>query len=42
MGAGRCPCCGAALRGDIEQLSDRLEAEERLEGEGDRGSEPVR
>lgn len=26
-----CTSCGAALRGDIAQLSDRLEAEERLE-----------
>jgi hypothetical protein len=26
-----CPKCGAVLRGDIERLSDRLEAEERLE-----------
>jgi hypothetical protein len=44
MGAGRCPCCGAVLRGDIEQLSDRLEAEERLDGEAadDRGSDSVR
>jgi hypothetical protein len=43
MGAGRCPCCGAMLRGDIEQLSDRLEAEERLgrEAADDRGSDPV-
>jgi len=29
--AGRCPSCGAALRGDIASLADRLEAEERLE-----------
>jgi hypothetical protein len=36
IGAGKCPCCGAALRGDIDQLSERLEAEERLlEGQGD-------
>lgn len=32
-GATVCPRCGAALRGDIAQLSDRLEAEERLEEE---------
>lgn len=33
-----CDACGAALRGDIAQLADRLEAEERLEAEarGDR------
>jgi hypothetical protein len=29
--AGRCPHCGATLRGDIDRLDDRLEAEERLE-----------
>jgi hypothetical protein len=28
-----CTSCGATLRGDISQLSDRLEAEERLEAE---------
>lgn len=32
-----CRSCGAALRGDIATLSDRLEAEERLEAEA-RGS----
>ncbi|MGE3767751.1 MAG: hypothetical protein AB7L94_36180 [Kofleriaceae bacterium] len=33
-GAAKCPHCGAALRGDIKSLSERLEAEERLaEGE---------
>jgi hypothetical protein len=31
--ATTCGSCGAALRGDIAQLSDRLEAEERLEEE---------
>ena len=31
--AAVCESCGAALRGDIAQLSDRLEAEERLEAE---------
>ncbi len=30
-----CPHCGAALRGDISSLSERLEAEERLESEND-------
>ncbi|HEU0034093.1 MAG TPA: hypothetical protein VFQ53_25875 [Kofleriaceae bacterium] len=30
--AGRCPKCGAELRGDIARLADRLEAEEQLEG----------
>jgi hypothetical protein len=40
IGSGRCPCCGAALRGDIDRLSDRLEAEERLEN--DSGSDAVR
>ena len=29
-GAKKCPACGAALRGDIDSLSERLEAEERL------------
>jgi hypothetical protein len=29
--AARCPKCGASLRGDIANLSDRLEAEEDLE-----------
>jgi hypothetical protein len=28
-----CPRCGAVLRGDIERLADRLEAEERLEAD---------
>ena len=28
-----CPRCGAALRGNIERLADRLDAEERLEAE---------
>ena len=28
-----CPRCGAALRGDIASLSERLEAEERLESD---------
>lgn len=28
-----CPKCGAALRGDIERLADRLDAEERLEAD---------
>ncbi len=32
-GATTCSACGAALRGDIAQLADRLEAEERLEAE---------
>ncbi|CAN5908974.1 hypothetical protein BH11MYX3_BH11MYX3_49350 [soil metagenome] len=32
-GATSCPACGAALRGDIAQLADRLDAEERLEAE---------
>jgi hypothetical protein len=31
--ATTCPKCGAALRGDIASLSERLEAEERLEDE---------
>lgn len=31
--AAVCPACGAALRGDIAELADRLEAEERLEAE---------
>lgn len=31
--AGMCGHCGAALRGDIEDLNDRLEAEERLRDE---------
>ena len=30
-----CPRCGAALRGDIASLADRLEAEERLEAKLD-------
>jgi hypothetical protein len=30
-GATTCPRCGAALRGDIATLGERLEAEERLE-----------
>ncbi|HUJ59934.1 MAG TPA: hypothetical protein VLX92_15625, partial [Kofleriaceae bacterium] len=30
-GAPICPSCGAELRGDIAHLSDRLEAEERLD-----------
>jgi hypothetical protein len=34
-GASSCPKCGALLRGDIASLSDRLEAEERLEDERD-------
>jgi hypothetical protein len=44
IGAGRCPCCGAALRGDIDRLADRLEAEERLEAErpDDGGSDAIR
>jgi len=29
-----CPKCGAALRGEIAHLSERLEAEERLEDDG--------
>ncbi|MBL0213216.1 MAG: hypothetical protein IPQ07_04985 [Myxococcales bacterium] len=33
VSATTCRACGAALRGDIAQLSDRLEAEERLEAE---------
>jgi hypothetical protein len=32
-GASTCPKCGAVLRGDIATLSERLEAEERLEEE---------
>jgi len=32
-GASVCPHCGAALRGDIARLSDRLDAEERLDEE---------
>lgn len=28
-----CPRCGAALRGDIDRLADRLDAEERIEAE---------
>jgi hypothetical protein len=32
-GASACPKCGAVLRGDIANLGDRLEAEERLEEE---------
>ncbi len=32
--ATTCPSCGAVLRGDIANLADRLEAEERLEEEG--------
>lgn len=32
-GATSCPACGAVLRGDIASLSERLEAEERLEEE---------
>jgi hypothetical protein len=32
-GATVCPRCGAALRGDIAHLSDRLDAEERLDEE---------
>lgn len=35
--ATRCPHCGAALRGDIDRLDDRLEAEERLEAGPDAG-----
>jgi hypothetical protein len=31
INATRCPKCGAALRGDIATLSERLEAEEQLE-----------
>jgi len=31
--ASVCPRCGAALRGDIDRLSDRLDAEERIEAE---------
>jgi hypothetical protein len=30
-GATVCPACGAALRGDIASLSERLDAEEALE-----------
>ena len=33
--ATTCKHCGAALRGDIARLADRLEAEERLEGGSD-------
>ena len=32
-GATQCPQCGAVLRGDISSLSERLDAEERLEAE---------
>ena len=31
--AMQCAKCGATLRGDIEQLSDRLEAEEKLDAD---------
>jgi len=31
--ATRCESCGAVLRGDIASLSERLEAEERLEAD---------
>ncbi len=37
-GAGVCPRCGAALRGDIDRLADRLDAEERLEAEAREGA----
>ncbi|HEY5922679.1 MAG TPA: zinc ribbon domain-containing protein [Kofleriaceae bacterium] len=33
VGATSCPKCGALMRGDIASLSERLEAEERLEEE---------
>jgi hypothetical protein len=40
-GSAVCERCGASLRGDIDQLADRLDAEERLEREtrGDAGGD---
>lgn len=34
-----CPRCGATLRGDIDRLADRLDAEERLDAEDRLGAE---
>ncbi len=41
-GAAVCPACGAVLRGDIAQLADRLEAEERLEADARADRDEVR